>query len=419
MTRHSKTALAITTILAGLIPLASTATEKNTVTNELETALTKGKPYIDIRYRFENVDQDGFTKDANASTVRTKLGYETGNYHDFSALLELENVSDLNGEHYNNTVNGKTHLPVVADPEDTEINRAFVTYKGIADTVLRIGRQDHNLDNQRFIGTVSWRQNDQMYDSAMIVNTSLPHATLIYSYVDNVNRVFSDDHPLGDLETATHVINASYEISNYGKLTGYGYLIDLEDPAVYSLSSKTFGLRFTGSRDVAEGVKALYTAEVAQQSDYANNPTSYTADYYLVEGGTSYKNVTAKLGFESLGSDNGGTVSFQTPLATLHAFNGWADKFLTTPAAGLEDIYGSLSYQVSGVSECVDGTKLELIYHDFSAESGGADYGTEWNAQISQTFREHYTASLKYADYDADGFATDTRKFWFTVGVKF
>ena len=37
-----------------------------------------------------------------------------------------------------------------------------------------------------------------------------------------------------------------------------------------------------------------------------------------------------KLGYEELGS-NAGLYGLQTPLATLHAFNGWADKFLVTP----------------------------------------------------------------------------------------
>lgn len=376
-------------------------------------------PYIDVRYRFENVDQDGIAKDANASTLRTKLGYKTGKLHDFSATLEFENVTDIGNDAFNDTVNGKTQYPVVADPDGTEVNHAFLTYTGIPDTTLQVGRQPHNLDNQRFIGTVGWRQNDQSYDSAAIINTSLPDTTLIYSYVDNVNRIFGDDHPLGDLETSTHVINASYSGWEYGKLTGYSYLIDLDDSAVFGLSSKTFGVRFTGAAPVAEDVKLLYTAEYARQSDYGDNPTDYSADYYVLEGGAGYKGLTAKVGYEVLGSDNGGTVSFQTPLATLHAFNGWADKFLTTPAAGLEDLYASVGYKVSGVNEVLDGTQFTVVYHDFSADTGGADYGSEWNASIGRDFLEHYSVLLKFADYNADSFATDTQKVWVQLGAKF
>lgn len=371
-------------------------------------------PYIDLRHRFENVDQTGLAKEANASTLRTKLGYKTGKFYDFATTLEFENVVYLGNDNFNNTINGKTAYPIVADPDSTEVNHAYLTYTGIPDTTLQVGRQPHNLDNQRFIGTVGWRQNDQTYDSAAFTNTSLPDTTLFYSYVDNVNRIFSDDHPLGNLNMHTHIINVTYAGIPYGKLTGYGYLIDIDNAAAFTLSSKTFGLRFAGDTEAQEGVKLLYTAEYARQGDYKDNPTSYNVNYYTLEGGIEYTGVTAKLGYEVLGSDNG-TTSFQTPLATLHTFNGWADKFLTTPATGLEDLYASVSYKVDGV----DGTQLTVVYHDFSAETGGADYGSEWNASVGRNFLEHYSVLLKYANYNAESFTTNTQKVWLQLGAKF
>ena len=123
-----------------------------------------------------------------------------------------------------------------------------------------------------------------------------------------------------------------------------------------------------------------------------------------------------KVGYEVLGSDNG-RGSFQTPLATLHKFNGWADKFLGTPAGGLEDLYGSLSYKV-GVDGPLKGMKFDAVYHDFSADIGG-DYGSEIDLQVSKKFGKNYYAGLKFAHYSADGFATDTQKIWFTLGASY
>jgi hypothetical protein len=40
---------------------------------------------------------------------------------------------------------------------------------------------------------------------------------------------------------------------------------------------------------------------------------------------------------------------FTTPLATLHKFQGWADKFLTTPVNGLADLYVNAGYTRKGV----------------------------------------------------------------------
>lgn len=418
MNRSVTRTIALICTTSGLVSISPAQAEPTDIMKKF--LIDDATPSLDIRYRFEHVDQAGFAKDARASTLRTKLGYKTGELHGFSVMLEAENITAIGSQPYNNTVNGKTAYPVVADPTGTEMNKAYLQYTGFSDTVLRIGRQDHNLDNQRFIGTVGWRQNDQMYDSAAIINSSLQDTTLVYSYVANVNRIFGDDHPFGDLETKTHVINASYDGWEYGKLTGYGYLIDLDDSAVAGLSSKTFGARFTGSLPIEKDFKLLYTAEYARQSDHGDNPTNYDADYWTLEGGVGYKGLTVKAGYEELGSDNGGTVSFQTPLATLHKFNGWADKFLATPATGLEDMYGSVFYKVDGTdNELFDGTTFGVVYHDFGAETGGADYGHEWNALIKRNFMEHYSVMLKYADYEADTFATDTQKLWLQLGAKF
>ncbi len=401
--------------LLGAIALLATSSSLVAAHAEGTNAIKKfliedATPSISVRYRYENIDQDKYTKDARASTLRTKLGYKTGTLYDTQAIIELENVTYLGSDRFNSTTNGNTSYPTVADPDSTEINHAYLSYTGIADTTINIGRQPHNLDNQRFVGTVGWRQNDQSYDAAMLANTSIDDTTLIYSYVNNVNRINGDDHPLGNLDTHTHVFNASYDGLSFGKITGYGYLIDLNDSPVFGLSSKTFGLRFTGDSDVSEGVKALYTLEYAQQTDYADNPTNYTAQYYTIEAGVDFKGVTAKIGYEVLGSDNGGTVAFQTPLATGHKFNGWADKFLTTPGTGLEDFYANISYKLKCES-MLDGLKFHVAYHDYSSDTGGLDYGNEWNASIAKKFKENYGVKLVYANYDADTFSSDTQKY--------
>ena len=123
--------------------------------SEFTKALTEGKPILDARYRYEYVDQDGLADEANAHTVRTRLGYETGKFKDFSALLEFENITDIGGEHYNDTINGKATYPTVADPEDTALNRLQLTYTGLPDTALVLGRQNIVLDNQRFVGGIA------------------------------------------------------------------------------------------------------------------------------------------------------------------------------------------------------------------------------------------------------------------------
>ncbi|HFB54450.1 MAG TPA: hypothetical protein ENJ46_00880 [Hellea balneolensis] len=252
---------------------------------------------------------------------------------------------------------------------------------------------------------------------AGIITKPTESLTLTGGYVWNVNRIFGDDHPFGDLDTNTFILNAKFTGFELGNVTAYGLIIDLNDAPVFGLSSKTFGARFDGKHKLGDSnVTALYEAEFATQSDSADSPLDYTAEYYHFSAGLSANGLTGKIGYEVLGSD-GGVASFQTPLATLHKFNGWADKFLGTPAGGLEDFYGSISYKV-GADGPLKGLKFDAIYHDFSADVGG-DYGNEVDLQVSKKISKHYYAGLKFADYNSNGFATDTRKIWFTIGANF
>lgn len=384
--------------------------------SDFTKALTEGKILFDARYRYEYVDQDGLAHDANAHTVRTKLGYETGKFHDFSVLVEGENILDIGGEHYNDTINGKTTYPTVADPEDTRLNRLQLNYTGVEDTALTLGRQIINLDNQRFVGAVGWRQNDQTFDAFSIKNQSIKDATLFYAYADQVNRIFGTDSTVGTWDNShIHLFNASYAGFSCGKITGYSYLLDITDAK--AMSSATFGARFEGKHPIQEGLAGLLNLEYANQSDYADNPNNISFNYYSIEPGISYGQWTLKGQYESIEGD--GTNAMQFALGTNHAFDGWADKFLTTPANGLIDANIGVTYIAKSENPYLNGVKAMLVYHDFSAERGGADYGTEWDALIEQTFEKHYTAGIKLGLYEADGLFTDTVKIMPYVQVKF
>ncbi|MCC6221175.1 MAG: alginate export family protein [Deltaproteobacteria bacterium] len=375
-----------------------------------------GKAYISGRYRYEFVDQDDFDNDAKASTLQTRLGYKTANFMGFKGLLEVEDVTEIGKDLYNSTVNGRTDRPVVADPQGTEVNQAYIGYHGVPDTAVTFGRKQIVLDNVRWIGDVAWRQNNQTFDSATLSNTSVPGLNLQYGYIFNANRIFGDGSPVGDVESNSHLVNAKYTGCSLGALAAYAYMLDLEDlPAV---SSNTFGARFDGKYGVTDLLSLLYDLEYAFQMDHGDNPTDYDAHYYRAEAGAGAYGFTLKGGFESLGSDEG-DIAVSAPLSTTHVWNGWADKFVSTPADGLQDAYGLLGYQVSGVHELVDGLALTLVYHYFSSDEGSTDYGTEWDFNIQKALFEHYMVGIKYANYNADEFATDTQKVILTLGASF
>lgn len=361
-----------------------------------KTIITDSTTKVDFRYRFEGVDQDGIDKDAKANTLRSRINWTSGSIGNVTATLEFDDVRAIGSEHYNSTSNGHTEYPAVADPEGTEVNQAYLKYKngGFAATG---GRQRINLDDQRFVGGVGWRQNEQTFDAGRLqYNNDI--FTADYSYTNNINRIFGPEGDKANLKGDIHLINGSVNFTQNHKLTAFGYGLDF-DKAV-ALSSNTYGLRYSGDLKV---VKLL--ASYARQSDTGDNPTSYDADYGLVEAsGKIGKNFGLKAGYEILGSDNG-VKAFNTPLATLHKFQGFADKFLNTPNSGVKDAYLGASAKAGPVT-------LKLAYHDFKSDEGSDKLGTEWDAAAIYPINKNIKALLKYADYSADDHATDTKKVW-------
>jgi hypothetical protein len=370
------------------------------------SAARESKPIIDLRLRSETVDQSGMSEDAHAMTLRARVGFETGKAWNTTLLAEGDLLWPLDSS-YNSTVNGKTVYPVVPDAETYELNRLQLTNTSIADTTLTLGRQRINLDDQRFVGNVGWRQNEQTFDSVRVVNKAIPGVTIDLSYVDQVNRVFGKESPVGRYNGSNWLANVSYQMP-VGKLTGFAYLLDFDEAP--RDSSSTVGLRFTGERPVAK-VKVTWVASFARQQERANNPLNYEADYYTVELTGTFRQYSAGAGVEVLEGD--GVKGFTTPLATMHKFDGWADKFLATPPNGLERRYVTLGYSKKGVG-VLDTFSATAVYHRFKSDRLSLDYGSEIDLQLQAKWHR-FNALLKYADYTADTFATDTSKYWAEV----
>lgn len=375
-------------------------------------ALRDGSFDLAFRYRYEFVDQDNVGEDANASTLRTRLTYRSASYADFSAFLELDDLRPIGADAYNSTRNGKVGRPTVADPKGTDLNQAGIQYTGFADTVIVAGRQRLNHANQRFIGSVGWRQNEQTMDALEISHSFTDAFSGRYTYVSNVNRVFGPKSgtPTEEFESSSHFLDATYQLAAGMSLTGYGYFLDFDNAA--SASNRTLGLRLTGTADLSDTLMMPYVVEYARQDDYANNPTGFDADYYLLEAGLSASGYGFKLGYEVLGGNGTPGQAFTTPLATLHAFQGWADMFLATPANGIEDSYAAFNARVRAVN-------IAVVFHDFSADNGGASYGSEFDLSAGWRFAENYSILLKLASYDADTHAVDTDKLWIMLSAAF
>ncbi len=408
MPKNSLNAYVCLTALCLSVVSAPIASAGDTVVT-LEEAIKASHVLADFRVRLEGADFDNLSKDATALTYRARVGFETGAFAKTKFLVEFDHVQDIIDD-FNSTLNGNTEYPIIADPDVTELNRLQITNTSLPDTTITIGRQRIIEDDARFVGNVGWRQNEQTYDAVRIVNTSIKGLTLDASYIDQVNRIFGDDSPMGRFNSDSWLFNAGYvpDIEAMDvKLSGFAYLLDLSNDG---LSSQTYGAAIR----VKKG-KLTAKASYATQSDYADSPKDYSEDYYSFELGAKHNGFNAAVGYEFLGGD--GNAAFTTPLATLHKFNGFADVFLATPNAGLEDFYGKIGYKTQAIGP-LGPINMFAVYHEFDSDSMGQDYGDEIDFVIATSLGK--TGLLfKYANYDADAFATDRSRYSIEMSYKF
>lgn len=395
-----------------LIPYTAVAEDATSIVD----SISNGEAHLSFRYRLETVDLDQSLRDkAVANTVRTRLNYKTKKFSGFNLFLEVDDVSYLADDKFNNTRNGETTYQTVADPDGAGLNQFYFDYT--ADSVLvRLGRQRVNLDNQRFVGGVGWRQNEQTYDALTFIYTGISDLRIIAAYINNVSRIFGPEegNPASDLDTKSSVLNINYKAGNAGDFTVYAYNFDIEDaPAV---SNRTMGLRYTnkfGSDDLTFPV----ALEFAKQNDTGDNPNDYSANYLLFEGGVNTPYVNAKIGRETLGGDVSGGSAFITPLATLHKFQGWADVFLNTPSVGIVDTYVTFSRNFSG-------HKVGLTHHSFETEDSAPgfstyDYGTETDISYATKATDNLSVVFKVARFTTDTGSIDFTKMWLMLTATF
>jgi len=367
-------------------------------------------PILDVRFRYETADQDDvFPDNAESVTVRTRAGAKIS-ASGFSLLAEAEGTLAL-VDNYNDTIpqNGLEPFPVIADPESFQLNRLHVGYNS-KDFGVTVGRQRIILDDARFVGNIGWRQNEQTFD-AVRGTAKVGPVKLDATYAIQQNTIFGSRSPRDDLEGDFVFLNAGLDL---GVVKGAAYAYDLDYDTRLAFSSSTYGAYVTASVP-AGPLKLNGRLEYATQSDNGANPIDYSADFLKVEAGTSVAGFGLKLGYEELGSD-GGVQAFQTPLATAHKFNGFADLFLVTPATGLRDSYVTLSKSFK--VPALPGLKAAVTYHEFDSDFGSIDYGTEWDAVVA--FKLGPVGIMgKYGDYNADGFGTDTQRFTLQAGIAF
>lgn len=369
-------------------------------------------PMLDVRLRHEHARQDGLvdpTSDATTARVRAGVQARAGSW---SALAEAQGNLALVGDYYDG-LHGAAVRPLVADPQSIGLYRAQLQYR-VSGLTVTAGRQRIALDDERFVGTAAIRNNGQTFDAvrAELFLAKGPKADVTYAW--NVRTVWGIDGTgarQGAIGGDNVLANLSVA-SPVGTLTGFAYLIDQDVAAVqgYRLSSQTYGARLAGTRRLGRAAVAWQVSH-ARQSDWHRNPNDYRADYWLADVAVDLAGPRVGAGYEVLGADDGRALtSFQTPLAAVFKFNGWAEKFTPKPGDGLRDLYASAGWGWKQVGAW-QAVSVQAIWHRFGSDRLVRRYGDEIDLLASARLGRT-TASVRFADYAADTFATDTRKLW-------
>ncbi|PTQ87890.1 hypothetical protein [Agitococcus lubricus] len=403
--------LAISISVATLFPSLAFADAQ-----ELMTAISSGKAAMDVRLRTEWVDFTT-TKEATAITVRSTLAYKTADYQGFTGFIQFEDVTNLGKEDYNSTLNGKTQYGTIADPSLTQVNQVFIEAYG-----AKVGRQKIVYDNARFVGDVAWRQNDQTFDAVTYTNKVLiPSTTLNLGYVNKIHNIVGKIIPV-----SAPMLNVRYShvAGDFGvNASAFYYGVEYDAVAATNANvaqnvSPAGSFQHIGTKIDGSFKDFLYEVSFAQQSEYADATPVGTPDanYIDLQLGYNLGPVTIKLQQELLEK------GFKTPLATLHAFNGWADKFLITPVNGLEDTNIKVLAKYAGLN-------VVLAGHSFKTDTDSITLGTELNFSVAKNINKNLSVMLKGAVYEADtdaktlttdaGLKTDTKKGWVQAMYKF
>lgn len=373
------------------------------------------RPLGEARLRYENVDQDGLAEGADALTLRVRAGVEAKAGR-WSALIEGQGNLAVVDDYFDG-LHGASTRPLIADPENIAVARAQLRYASPAFAVTA-GRQRIAFDDERFVGSAGFRQNGQSFDAVRAEVSPIKGVKADVAYAWSVRTIWGIDGagPRQQAVSGDNIFGNVSARTPVGKVAVFAYLVDQDEAAMqgFRMASQSYGARLDGTQTLGKA-KIAYQLSYARQSDWHRNPNDYSANYYLADVGIDLGGPRVGVGYEILGADNGPDggatlTSFQTPLATGFKFQGWADKFLVTPPDGMRDLYANAGWSWKAVGP-LKAVTLLAAWHNYRSDRASRSYGDEIDLLASAKLGK-VTGSVRYAQYSADNFATDTNKFW-------
>ncbi len=373
---------------------------------------------MEFSSRARAVDIDVGEEPGRAASILLRLQLKSRWNRRWSSLVEVDHVSTFyqNDHSDGQRLNGK---PLVPDVPATVLNQLAVRYKG-DQTELTLGRQRIEWDDQRFIGSDSFWQQDQTFDALLGERLVLVSSRFYFAYIARAQRIFVEnearreepseqdyypnEYTIADETYPGYRADSSYSLAgehrhnshllrlelnewDYSQLVVYGYAIDNRDQP--ETSNYTLGGRYRFSYQ-AQPLRYRVILELAGQEH--REVEEARPLYHLTELALGYQAWELLTRYEVLGSDEG--AGFATPLGSSYLFQGFAGVFATTPAAGIEDASIRLNWRSHP-------WELSTRFHHFEPHRGPGDYGRELDLELQYKFSSKHKLQLRFADFRA------------------
>lgn len=364
-----------------------------------------------MRVRHETAQSDDLARDAEALTIRTALEATFTLPRGFSATLEGEAVSSLVDEHALPEQGGVT--PVILDPGGEEVNQALVAWRGSGSAVT-VGRQRLKIGDERLVGSLGFRQNEQTFD-AVRATQRVGRVDVDYAYIGAVRSPLGDRTPRRTRDRTAHSVRLVAPFHAIGTVSVQALLLDAEEEdgsVAVDPERDTIAVGLSDNRAVGRTASHIvgYTARYARQWTNGPGGEDMALDYWrgTVEAGTARAGMT--MGVEALGGN--GTAAFQTPLGTLHKFQGFADVFLRTPDAGVVDV-------AVGGRLTRGPLFLSAAAHRFTAYDGDQVFGRELDVVGMISVTDHVAVEVGIAAFDGKDVFPDQSRAWVSFTARF
>lgn len=381
----------------------------------LSEALTSGSLLLELRPRFNLITETAKPETTEVTTVRALIGWRSAPVRDVRLTAQAILTGIVGPKRLNDDPRrfASSPYPLLPDPARQGINQLHLDYSGFDATKIRIGRQILELDDERFISDVDFRQTPQVFDGVTVNSQHLANAELTVGHYWRLRSVLGAASPL-----RLTIAHGAWNPAPGQSLVAYGYWHDNAATGAQtgfaSNAQRIVGLRAEGELRLPARLRASYLGEAAWQRAIGGGDARVAARYYRLGAGIGNDVWTLRADHEEKGSRRG-DYGFQTPLTDFYAFNGWALQFTTTPRSGLRDSWLTLRSNFAAV-------EARLEYHRFRSAWGAFDFGDEWDGSIAYQLRPDTVARLQLARYRAGRDTPEqnsVNKTWLTLTYRY